>query len=85
MCHTMGFKGSNTTYNTRDVKTFAKHIKAINIIKNTLKFFLKRSIKIPPISILLHIPVYLMADNLRLCKFLQELKNEWLLPYYFLK
>ena len=31
MCHTMGFKGSNTTYNTRDVKTFAKHIKVINI------------------------------------------------------
>ena len=36
----MGFKGSNTTYNTRDVKTFAKHIKAINIIKNTLKLIL---------------------------------------------
>ena len=80
----MGFKGSNTTYNTRDVKTFAKHIKAINIIKNTLKFFLKRSIKIPPISILLHIPVYLMADNLRLCKFLQEFEKRMAFALLFL-
>ena len=44
MCHTMGFKGSNTTYNTRDVKTFAKHIKVINIITNIDKIINKEEI-----------------------------------------